>query len=116
LWGHYGIAREIASMYGLKLKPYTTENLILKNDNIINIEIEDKNACPAYAVINISNIKNTISPFWLQKRLYSIGQRPISLLVDLTNYIMFDIGEPMHAFDRNKLKSCNTIKIRFQKD
>jgi len=115
LWGHYGIAREIASMYGLKLKPYTTENLILKNDNIINIEIEDKNACPAYAVINISNIKNTISPFWLQKRLYSIGQRPISLLVDLTNYIMFDIGEPMHAFDRNKLKSCNTIKIRFPK-
>ncbi|MCX8059081.1 MAG: phenylalanine--tRNA ligase subunit beta [Spirochaetes bacterium] len=116
LWGHYGIAREIASIYGLNLKPYSKEIIKLKNENKINIEIEDKDACPAYAVIHISNIKNCQSPIWLQKFLYSIGQRPISLIVDLTNFVMFDIGEPMHAFDTEKVNHTNTIKIRFPKN
>lgn len=116
LWGHYGIAREISSIYGLPLKPYVKNFEKLKDDNKIKIEIEDKNVCPAYAVIHISNIKNDKSPLWLQKLLYTIGQRPISLLVDLTNFIMFDIGEPMHAFDTNKVNHTDKIKIRFPKD
>ncbi len=117
LWGLYGIAREFAAIYDLELKPlYTNKTDIENQESFISIDVKEPNACPAYMVSKFTNVKNTNSPKWLQDRLLSVGQRPISLLVDLTNYIMLLTGQPMHAFDYDKLNKSKKIIVRFAKD
>lgn len=101
LWGHYGIAREIAALSGRKLKPLDVDQLI-GNDALskLDISVEDKEKCFRYSGISIDNINVKTSPINMQTRLYYCGMRPISLLVDLTNYLMLEVGQPMHAFDK----------------
>ncbi len=112
LWGHYGIAREIAAIYNKPLKPYINlKDFTIKDNEELEIEIESFQDTPAYGLLHIKNITKKESPGWLKRKLFKLNQRPISLLVDLTNYIMFDIGEPCHAFDLNKIKKTS-IKIR----
>lgn len=101
-WGHYGIAREIAVMLGLPLKPYDVTNpteFARPDLPAVPIEIDDAELCPRYTALVMKGLKAQPSPLWMQARLARCGQRPIDLLVDLTNYIMLELGQPMHAFD-----------------
>lgn len=104
-WGHYGIAREVAAMLRLPLKRYDVTPLAsLKNDQpAIPIEIDDAEKCPRYTAQLFKGLKAQPSPLWMQTRLALCGMRPIDLIVDLTNYIMLELGQPMHAFDGSKV-------------
>jgi phenylalanyl-tRNA synthetase beta chain len=105
-WGHYGIAREVAAMLDLPLKKYDVTDLgELPTDNLpeIPIEIDDPAKCPRYTGLLMRGLAAQPSPLWMQARLALCGQRPIDLLVDLTNYIMMELGQPMHAFDGARL-------------
>ena len=107
-WGHYGIAREVAAMLDLPLKKYDVTDLgELPADNLpeIPIEIDDAAKCPRYTGLLMRGLASQPSPLWMQARLALCGQRPIDLLVDLTNYIMMELGQPMHAFDGERLKN-----------
>lgn len=102
LWGHYGVAREIAAILGLPLKPLQAtaiEELSPPGATAVRIHIADARACPRYSAITLQGVPVQPAPLWMQLRLGHVGQRPISGLVDLTNYVMMDLGQPMHAFD-----------------
>jgi phenylalanyl-tRNA synthetase beta chain len=105
LMGHFGVAREIAAITGLKLKKefYDIKETAKKNKTI-NLEVSDVKLCPRYSALVISGIKIGPSPDWMRKRLESVGVRSINNIVDLTNYIMLDRGQPLHAFDYAKIK------------
>jgi phenylalanyl-tRNA synthetase beta chain len=101
-WGHYGIAREVAAILGLPLRPYdatSTAELARPGLPEIPIAIDDARLCPRYTGLLMKGLKSQSAPLWMQVRLALCGMRPISLLVDLTNYIMLELGQPMHAFD-----------------
>jgi len=115
LWGHYGMAREVAALFGRKLKEYQTIKIKPGKETKIAVEVEDKKLCPRYMAIAVSGIKAAPSPEWLQNSLSAAGLRPINNIVDITNYIMMDLGQPMHAFDAAKLASADkkiTINVR----
>ena len=101
---HYGVARDLAAYYqfhGKVLKASFPELKKLEKigDLPINISIKDEQACPRYSGITIKGVNVTESPEWLKKRLVAIGLVPINNIVDVTNYVMFEIGQPLHAFD-----------------
>lgn len=101
-WGHYGIAREMAAMLELPLREYEAtpiDELCDKELPEIPIEIDDPKLCPRYSGLLMKGLRTQPSPLSMQVRLAMCGQRPIDLLVDLTNYVMLEIGQPMHAFD-----------------
>lgn len=99
LWGHYGIAREIAAITGHKLLPLDV--LEIKNDKKdLEITIKDPELCYRYCGLTIDNLKNNKTPMDMQIFLYYAGMRSINLLVDVTNYLMLELGQPMHAFDK----------------
>ncbi len=114
LWGHRGFAWELGALFNKEVKEPVDFSLIdtLKNEDTINIKIHDSKAAPRYSALVVKNIKIEESPLWLQARLKAIGIRPINNIVDITNYVMAEIGEPMHAFDRSKLEG-DTIHVRF---
>lgn len=104
LWGHYGIAREIATITHTEMLPLEMEEI--KNDKEdLNIKINNPELCYRYTGLKIDNIKNNKSPLELQIFLYYTGMRSISLIVDLTNYLMLELGQPMHAFDSRVVKN-----------
>jgi phenylalanyl-tRNA synthetase beta chain len=104
LWGHYGIAREIATITHTEMLPLEMEEI--KNDkDILDIKINNPELCYRYTGLKIDNIKNNKSPLELQIFLYYTGMRSISLIVDLTNYLMLELGQPMHAFDSRVVKN-----------
>jgi phenylalanyl-tRNA synthetase beta chain len=102
LWGHYGIAREIAATFNLPLRPYAATPMgELERADLpaIPIEIDDAAKCPRYSALRFAGVRAQPAPLWMQLRLAHVGLRPIDILVDLTNYIMVELGQPMHAFD-----------------
>ncbi len=106
LWGHYGIAREMAAMCRCELKPYPVvpiEELLPDELPTIPIEIDDPTLCPRYSGLRLRGVGGQAAPLWMQLRLGHVGLRPIDCLVDLTNYIMVELGQPMHAFDGDKV-------------
>jgi|CXWL01.1.fsa_nt_gi phenylalanyl-tRNA synthetase beta chain len=106
LWGHYGIAREIAAILRAPLKPLPSPRPSPwegEGGDEIRIAIGDSKACPRYSAIVLEGVGSQAAPLWMQLRLGHVGQRPISGLVDLTNYLMVDLGQPMHAFDAAKV-------------
>ena len=110
LWGHYGIAREFAALAGRKLKPLEVENLEAYNTlKKIDMKIED-DLCQRYSCIQVENVTRHISPVNMRIRLYYCGMRGINFLADLTNYLMLEMGQPMHAFDSRKVE-----KIRIKR-
>ncbi len=107
---HIGVARDmVAALSCLYNKEYllkkpSLDNFKVDNNNLkIEIIVEDKKACPRYAGITLKNLKVAESPVWMQNRLKSIGLRPINNIVDVTNYIMYETGQPLHAFDADKI-------------
>ncbi len=112
LWGHYGIAREIAAITNHELLPLDVEEV--KNDKQdLDITIKNKDLCYRYCGLKLENITNNQTPLDMQIFLYYVGMRSISLLVDLTNYLMLELGQPMHAFDARVVKS---IEVDTAKD
>lgn len=115
-WGHYGIAREIAAMLGLPLKPYpvtATTELTRPDLPAVPIEIDDPELCPRYTALVMKGLTAQPAPLWMQVRLALCGQRPIDLLVDLTNYVMLELGQPMHAFDGARLPNIQVALAAF---
>jgi phenylalanyl-tRNA synthetase beta chain len=110
LWGHYGIAREFASLANRELKPLDVDDLNAYNSlPQIDMKIEDP-LCQRYSCLQVENIKRNVSPVNMRIRLYYCGMRGINFLADLTNYLMLEMGQPMHAFDSRKVE-----KIRIKR-
>lgn len=104
LWGHYGIAREISVLTKRPLKPLDVINTSVYKDLAqIDVKVEDAEKCYRYSCISITNVKEKKSPINMKIRLSYCGMRPINLLADLTNYLMMELGQPMHAFDHAKV-------------
>lgn len=96
-----GIARELAAVLGLKLKmpqPKVKETTD-KVEKYITVEVKDTELCKRYAARYLSQVKISTSPLWLQNRLRNCGLRPINNVVDITNYVLLELGQPLHAFD-----------------
>ena len=103
LWGHYGIAREFAALAGRELKPLAVEDLEAYNALAkVDMKIEDP-LCQRYSCLQVENISRSVSPVNMRIRLFYCGMRGINFLADLTNYLMLEMGQPMHAFDSRKV-------------
>ena len=108
LWGHYGIAREIAALYNLTLKkfePFTTD---VQSD--FKVEIEDSDRCPRYIGVEMEGVSVKPSPYKMQNRIWKVGMRPINALVDITNYVMLATGNPTHAFDADNISDHIVVR------
>ena len=104
--GVRGIARDLAAAGLGKLKPLNVPQIEGGFDNPVEIRIEDPEGCPAFYGRTVRGLTNGASPEWMQQRLKAAGQRPISALVDITNYVMLDLGRPAHAYDLRELKGA----------
>ncbi len=110
---HKGVAREIAFLTGLQFTvpkfPEISQNKLLP-DAGLDIQVQDTDACPRYIGRVVENITVTDSPTWLKERLESVGQRSINSIVDATNFVMLDIGQPLHAFDKDKVQGNIVVR------
>lgn len=109
LLNHYGIAREIGVIFDLPVKPY--EKLLNKKleflsakENKLEVKVEEKELCSRYMAVKIDGLEVKESPEWLKEKLIAVNQKPINNIVDLTNYVMLECGQPLHAFDANQVK------------
>ncbi|MCL2046453.1 MAG: phenylalanine--tRNA ligase subunit beta [Oscillospiraceae bacterium] len=108
LWGHYGIARELSAIYDLPLKDYVPYTPPQCED--LNITIADIERCPRYVGVRIEGLEVKPSPFHIRSRIWSVGMRPINAIVDITNYVMLATGQPLHAFDSDRLHGNITVR------
>ncbi len=109
---HIGVAREVAAIYGTMVSMPPVWSFQPSSESLgFQVKIENHDDCHRYGAFGASGAQMGPSPDWMQNRLRAIGSRPINNLVDITNYVMFELGQPMHAFDRNKLTG-DTITIR----
>ena len=109
LWSHFGFAREIAALFGLPVRfnPLET-NFPAPDPAVESREIQiDPGAARAYFGLNVEGVRITESPVWMRARLLNVGQKPRNNVVDASNYVMFELGQPNHTFDRNRLKSSS---------
>lgn len=104
MWGHYGIAREISAITGRPLKEYPVDTEDYSKLPTLNVKVESP-SCYRYSALRMDNISKNTSPMAMQIRLYYCGMRAISMLADLTNYIMLELGQPMHSFNGSKVES-----------
>ncbi len=115
-----GVAREVTALTGAKLKLPTTPKLDIPSGKDVKVELSDPVACPAYIATVLENVTIAPSPDWLQQRLIAAGTRPINNVVDITNYILLEWGQPLHAFDADSLdalakKKPLTLGVRLAK-
>jgi len=110
--GVRGIARDLAASGFGKLKNLKKKKIKSNNKQTIKVKInkEKKQACSSFGSCLITNVKNTESPKWLKDKLVSIGQKPISAIVDVTNYVMLDINRPLHAYDADKIEKGIVVR------
>ncbi len=102
-----GLARETAATYGRPFNKHTpafTEDVADRIENYLSVTVEEPEACPRYSARVVKNVKIGPSPLWLRNRLYAVGVRPINNVVDITNYVMLEYGQPMHAFDYRQIR------------
>lgn len=110
-FGVRGIARDLAAAGLGELKALSYPQIKGQFECPIQITIQDTGACPAFRGVLIRDIHNDPSPEWVQRRLTSIGLRPISALVDVTNYITYDLGRPLHVFDAKKIQGNLVVRL-----
>jgi phenylalanyl-tRNA synthetase beta chain len=111
LWGHYGMAREVAAITEGTLVDPVKMDVLPAGSAGIDVKIEDYGLCPRYSALVFDRVAIGPSPLWLQARLESLGLNPINNIVDVTNYVLTELPQPMHAFDANKLAG-GTIFVR----
>jgi phenylalanyl-tRNA synthetase beta chain len=116
LWGHHGMAREVAAILGqgskaIALKDPANVSLLPVGAPAIRVQVENPNLCMRYSALVFEKVGVQSSPLWLQQRLTSIGLNPISNIVDMTNFVMAELAQPMHAFDADLLRG-DTIFVR----
>lgn len=108
-----GIAREVGGIVGKRISPPVVNPPELTCENLpFSVEVESADDCPRYAARLIKNVKIGPSPWWLQQRLLAVGMRPISNIVDITNFVMLEYGQPLHAFDFKKLSGGRIVVRR----
>ena len=110
LWGHYGVAREFAAMTDRELLPVPKKDLsVYAHLPEVEIDVRDTVHAYRYIGVKVENISTHVSPVYMRIRLFYCGSRAINLLADLTNYVMMEIGQPMHAFD---LRRVDKIEVQ----
>ncbi|OGJ53700.1 phenylalanine--tRNA ligase subunit beta, partial [Candidatus Peregrinibacteria bacterium RIFOXYC2_FULL_41_22] len=113
LWGHYGIAREVAALTGKKLKKLTPKVEAIfapQSDENLSIDIKNPELCPRYIGVKVSGIEVKESPKWLKKKLEAAGHATYNNIVDITNFISSELGQPMHAFDASLIKGGIVVR------
>ena len=114
---HYGVARDLVAYFSIRnadiklSKPDVSAFKVQSTALTIPVEIEAPEACPRYSAVTITNVKVEESPQWLKDRLNSIGLRPINSIVDITNYVLHETGQPLHAFDADKIQG-KRVRVR----
>jgi phenylalanyl-tRNA synthetase beta chain len=107
---HFGVARDLAAYFRKNAALPDVSNFIVDNySNPYEVEIEDNDGCLRYSGITVSNLKIKPSPDWLQKRLKAIDIKPKNNVVDITNYILHELGQPLHAFDADKIEGGKVV-------
>ncbi len=121
--GHIGVARDLVAYLNVHKGadsqidwPSVDTFNVESNDHVVSIDVEDKEACPRYMGTTIHGVKVEASPAWLQKRLRSIGLSPINNVVDITNFVMHELGTPLHAFDSSKLSGKVVVRTATKGD
>lgn len=116
LWGHYGFARELSVILDRPLKPLDLDVAWPKSAGDWNITLSDQDGCPQYGAVEI-DLGGTPgqAPTWMRNRLQAVEQRPVSDIVDITNYVLLEIGQPTHAFDAQRLRG-GAIEVRAAQD
>ena len=113
---HLGVARDLKALCMLRQIPFewsypeTSSFHVDNTQNTITVKVEDTEKCTQYYGVTISNLKVAPSPLWLQNRLKAIGINPKNNIVDVTNYVMHELGQPLHAFDANKIQNQVVVK------
>ncbi|WP_432708181.1 phenylalanine--tRNA ligase subunit beta [Pedobacter sp.] len=107
---HLGVARDLAAYFRTNVtmpgvSAFQTQN----QDLVIDVKVEDTTACPRYSSVSISGVTVKASPDWLQDKLKVIGIRPINNIVDITNYVLHDLGQPLHAFDADQIQGKQVV-------
>lgn len=115
LWGHYGLAREVGALFKTKLKDYPVGKFKKGSGFDLRVKVASPKLCSRYMAVGIEGVAINESPSWLKQRLLAVGLRPINNIVDITNFVMLDLGQPMHAFDAARLNSKQII-VRLAKD
>jgi len=120
---HFGVARDIFAALkinhgynGSLVFPEINETISFSGNCPIKVKIADNQACPRYSGLYFENIEVKDSPDWLKKRLLSIGVRPINNVVDITNFVLHELGQPLHAFDASKIADNQVIVEFLKKD
>jgi len=108
LWGHAGVAREVAA---LLRRPFRIPpiDLALGTSTPVTVDVQSPTLCPRYVAIRVEGVRTVPSPLWMQTLLSRCGLRPINLLVDVTNYVMLDLGNPLHAFDWREIRGRRIV-------
>ena len=107
---HYGVARDLKAAYSREICLASVDDFKVQNQDLnIEVKVENTEACPRYTGLTIKGLSVKPSPEWLQNRLRAIGLKPINNIVDITNYIQHDLGQPLHAFDANEITEKTII-------
>ncbi len=114
LWGHRGIARELAAIYGRELLPLDLSMPETGSGSSVPVRIESA-ACSRYVALSVDGVENGPSPLWLKLLLLAAGQRPLDILVDISNFVMLDLGQPNHLFDRKQIPPAG-INVRMGRE
>lgn len=114
---HLGVARDLAAALNLDLrKPEIPSSNSVSNSKDISIEIESPEKCPRYVGKMVKNVTIQESPSWLKNKLLALGLRPVNNVVDVTNYVMYELGQPLHAFDYDAINGQKIVIKDFNKE
>jgi phenylalanyl-tRNA synthetase beta chain len=113
---HVGVAREVAARYDMPLRlPETRKRLYTRPERVpFAVELADADLCPRYVALVMDGVQVGPSPEWMQRRLQSAGLRPVNNIVDITNYVLLELGHPLHAFDFDRLRGGKIVVGRAQ--